>query len=201
MHIVGLTGGIGSGKSTVAKLFTKLGIHSVDMDDVARWVVAPGEPALDLIAQHFKHPNILLASGELNRPLLRELIFKEPSQKAWLETLLHPLIRQRTHEALTTAPRHTHNAHYALLVSPLLFEKKIAVETSIAIDVTPTTQIQRASLRDSNTPEQIQRIMASQFGRDTRNAKADFIIDNNRSLINTQAQVNALHHQLFHHFK
>ncbi len=199
MHIIGLTGGIGSGKSTVAALFTKLGTHSVDMDDVARWVVAPGEPALALIAQHFKQPNILLPSGELNRPLLRDIIFNEPTQKAWLEALLHPLIRQRSHQALTARPTSAHNAHYALLVSPLLFEKKIAVDASIVIDVTPETQIQRASSRDSNTPEQIQRIMASQLGRNARNAQADFVIENNHSIHNTQAQVKALHHQLLTH--
>lgn len=200
MHTVGLTGGIGSGKSTVAKLFGELGTHWVDMDDIARVVVAPGEPALRTISQHFKHPQILTASGELNRPLLRDIIFAQPQQKAWLESLLHPLIRQRTYQVLKHPSIGTTNNCYNLLVSPLLFEKNIAVEASIAIDVMPNIQIQRACQRDKTSPENIQRIMDSQLSAALRNNKADFIIENNHSLAATLKQVKALHSQLLNHF-
>ena len=118
MKIVGLTGGIGSGKSTVARLFAEQGIHWVDADDVAREVVEPGTPALEAIARHFGD-QILLESGGLNRPELRALIFQDENERKWLEQLLHPLIREAMLEQLH--PRDYH-LPYTLLVSPLLLE-------------------------------------------------------------------------------
>ena len=193
MFIVGLTGGIGSGKSTVVHQFAELGIDWVDMDVVARDVVAPKEPALQHIAQYFCKviPSILLADGTLNRPVLRDYIFLHPAAKAWLEDLLHPLIRQRTHDYLVGA-----QSPYALLVSPLLFENHIAVDASIVVDIPEQQQLARASLRDQNSTEQIQRIMATQMPRAERNAKATYVIDNSQSLNQTRQQVLATHQSI-----
>ena len=200
MNIVGLTGGIGSGKSTIAQLFGALGTHWVDMDDIARLVVAKGQPALKAISEHFKHPQILTPNGELNRPLLRDIIFKQPQQKAWLESLLHPLINKLTHQTLSTLPSGTTNTCYALLVSPLLFEKNITVDASIAISVMPNIQIKRACQRDNTHAQAIERIMNTQLSTQARNSKADFIIENNHAIEHANAQVYALHKQLLARF-
>ena len=114
--IIGLTGGIGSGKSTVAEQFAALGIVSVDADQASRAVVEPGMPALDYIEEHFG-PELITADGQLNRPALREIIFSDPSEKAWLEALLHPLIRDWIMVQLQAA-----TSDYVILESPLLFE-------------------------------------------------------------------------------
>lgn len=200
MYTVGLTGGIGSGKSTLANAFLQQGTHCVDMDDIARLVVKPGEPALTQITQHFKHPQILLPTGELNRALLRRIVFEQPHQKAWLESLLHPLIRARSHAALADVPSTITNTGYAILISPLLFEKSIRVDASIAIDVSEDTQLKRACQRDNTSAKHIQRIMAAQLSRTARLAKADFIIDNNGSQNTVAQKVAALHQQLLAHF-
>ena len=191
--IVGLTGGIGSGKSTVAGLFANLGIEWVDLDNVARQVVEPDEPALKAIAQHFCEsiPNIQHANGELNRTALRHYIFQHPDAKAWLENLLHPLIQKRSQILLSKT-----QSPYALLISPLLFEKNTPTDKSISIDVDEVTQISRATSRDGNTPEQIKRIMATQLPRQERNLRADYIINNSNSLSDTERQVYAIHQML-----
>ncbi|HEY7771718.1 MAG TPA: dephospho-CoA kinase, partial [Marinagarivorans sp.] len=191
--VVGLTGGIGSGKSTVAALFSELGIEWIDLDDIARLVVAPGEPALARIAEYFgtSIADIITEQGELNRAALRARIFEYPAEKAWLEALLHPLIQARTAQQVGAF-----NSPYGLLVSPLLFEKNTPVYKSIAIDIDEATQIARACERDNNTPEQIQRIMATQLSRHERNRKADYVIDNSGTIEYTQQQVHAIHHML-----
>ncbi|BCD96091.1 dephospho-CoA kinase [Marinagarivorans cellulosilyticus] len=191
--IVGLTGGIGSGKSTVAGLFSKLGIEWVDLDIVARQVVERGEPALTAITQRFSAtiPSIQNANGELNRTALRHYIFQHPDEKAWLETLLHPLIQKRSQMLLSKT-----QSPYVLLISPLLFEKNTPTDKSISIDVDKATQISRATSRDGNTPEQIKRIMATQLSRQERNQRADYIIDNSHSLSDTERQVYAIHQML-----
>lgn len=191
--IVGLTGGIGSGKSTVIRFFEALDVGWVDMDTVAREVVTPGSPANKAIAEHFRQnlPDIITSDGELNRASLRHYIFSHPNEKVWLENLLHPIIREQSQRQLAqkTSP-------YALLVSPLLFEGNINVEASVVIDVDEATQIRRAAQRDNNTPEQIKRIMSQQLPRKKRLEKADFVIDNSADLEHTQKQVLALHTQL-----
>ena len=103
MRIIGLTGGIGSGKSTVARLFGELGVHWVDADNVAREVVEPGQPALAQIAEHFG-AEVLQADGSLNRAWLRERVFAEPAEREWLEQLLHPVIREELVRQLRTLP-------------------------------------------------------------------------------------------------
>ena len=193
MKVVGLTGGIGSGKSTVAAMFSKLGVEWVDLDIVARQVVEPAEPALVAITQHFTHtiPNVITSNGELNRAALRDYIFQRPSEKKWLEDLLHPLIQSRSQTLLSQA-----QSPYALLISPLLFEKNTPTDKSISIDVDEATQISRAASRDGNTPEQIKRIMATQLSRQERNQRADYIIDNSNNLSDTERQVYAIHQML-----
>ena len=195
MYTVGLTGGIGSGKSTIAKMFNQLGIFSVDLDDVARWVVAPNQPVLKTLHDYFKNaiPDILLANGELNRAALRQHIFTYPEAKQWLEATLHPLIR-------TTAQRHIQAATspYALLISPLLFEAQALkvrqlVNASIVVDVPEATQIERASLRDGNTSVQIERIMADQCNRSERLKQATYVIDNNSTLEYSREQAEHIH--------
>lgn len=116
MKIAGLTGGIGSGKSTVARLFGELGVHWVDADDVAREVVEPGTPALERISEHFGK-KILTSEGALDRAQLRGIVFEKPEERFWLESLLHPIIRE---ELIRQLNPENYQLPYVLLVSPLL---------------------------------------------------------------------------------
>ncbi|MCC4264043.1 dephospho-CoA kinase [Oceanimonas baumannii] len=174
-YVVGLTGGIGSGKSTVANLFAELGVDIIDADIIAREVVAPGEPALAAIAAHFG-PGVMTASGHLDRRALRERVFNHPQEKAWLNALLHPMIRERmvTACAASVSP-------YCLLVVPLLVENKLTslCQRVLVVDVSPDTQLQRTVKRDSSSETQIRAIMAAQASREQRLAAADDVINNN----------------------
>ena len=177
-YIIGLTGGIGSGKSTIAELFAELGVPSVDADIIAHEVVKKGSPSLAKIIEHFgKH--ILLDNGELNRAALRELIFTNEKEKNWLNDLLHPIIRQEitTQLAAQTAP-------YTLFIAPLLIENNLTTlcDRVLVIDVKPETQIARASSRDHNNIQQIQSIMNAQVSREERLKWADDIISNDAKL-------------------
>ena len=186
--IIGLTGGIGSGKSFVAAHFAKLGIRVVDADAVAREVVAKGEPALARIREHFGE-DIVLPTGELDRRALRGIIFADPAEKKWLENLLHPIIRLRIVEQLQAA-----TSPYAILESPLLLEtdQHLLVEKIILVDVDEATQIARASARDGSDVEQIKSIIASQMPRAKKLKKADFVIDNGGSREATERQVDEI---------
>ncbi len=190
--IVGLTGGIGSGKSTVAKVFAQLGINSVDADQASRAVVEPGMPALASIASHFAVANIILADGQLNRPLLREIIFSDAAEKKWLETLLHPLIRDWIIGQLQAA-----SGDYVILESPLLFEtdQHQLVDTSLLVDIPVELQLARAGSRDGNDAEQIQRIIDAQMSREDKRARADWVLDNSQSLDSLEGSVLELPHQ------
>lgn len=190
--IVGLTGGIGSGKSAAAKQFQHLGIATIDADQAARDVVALGEPALAAIAEHFGS-TILLPTGELNRARLRELIFNNSEQKTWLESLLHPLIRTRIEAFLTAA-----TSPYALLETPLLIEtsQRDMVHKIVVVDVPEELQIARTTARDNNTEQMVKAIMAAQASRKERLAAADFVIDNSSDLPNLFQQVETVHQQL-----
>ena len=174
MFVVGLTGGIGSGKTTVANLFADLGIKVVDADIVSREVVEIGTSALQQISEHFGD-DILLGNGALDRAKLRHRIFQEPAERIWLEELLHPLIRQRTIQQLKSA-----KSSYALLVSPLLLEtnQHLLANHILVVDVPEATQIARTITRDNNSEEQIRAILAAQCSRDDRLSKADSIIEN-----------------------
>lgn len=194
MTVIGLTGGIGSGKSTVARLFGKLGVHWVDADDVARQVVEPGTRALEEIAEHFG-PEVLQDDGAMDRAGLRSIVFEAPEERAWLEELLHPVIR----EELT---RQLHPERYALpyvlLVSPLLLEtdQHELVKRVIVVDVPVEVQLERAMARDENTREQVERIIAAQMSRDDRLQKADHVINNDHPLGDVELQVTRLHNKL-----
>lgn len=191
MKIVGLTGGIGSGKSTVARLFGDLGVHWVDADDVAREVVEPGTPALAQIAEHFGE-GILTAEGALDRGQLRSIVFQEPEERAWLESLLHPIIRE---ELIRKLNPDDYQLPYVLLVSPLLLEtdQHELVDRIVVIDVPKDVQIERTMARDTNSRDQVERIIAAQMPREQRAERADVIIDNNRPMDEVERQVRELH--------
>ena len=192
MAVVGLTGGIGSGKSTVARLFGELGVHWVDADDVARQVVEPGTPALEKIAEHFGQ-EILLPEGGLDRAALRRIVFDAPEERTWLESLLHPVIRE---ELMRQLHPDNYSLPYVLLVSPLLLEtdQHELVEKIVVVDVPVEVQIQRTMARDTNGREQVERIIAAQMPREQRLRKADEVVDNNLAMIDVERQVDQLHH-------
>lgn len=187
--ILGLTGGIASGKSAAAERFAQLGVDVLDADQVARWVVEPGEPALGKIAEHFG-AQILLADGRLNRQHLRELIFADADQRKWLENLLHPLIRQRTLSYLAQA-----SSPYAILVSPLLIEsgQYQLTQRICVVDVSQQLQRQRTLQRDGVKPEQVEAILNAQASRETRLSYAGDVIHNDKDLAHLYAQVDKLH--------
>lgn len=188
--ILGLTGGIGSGKSAAAQCFADLGVHLVDADDAARWVVEPGRPALAQIAEHFG-AGVLQADGTLNRSALRELIFKDPQQRVWLEGLLHPLIREEIRQSLARA-----ESAYAILVSPLLLEtsQHQMVQRVLVIDVPESVQIERTVLRDRTNEEQVRAILKAQASREERLSRADDVIVNDRDPAWLKSEVERLHH-------
>lgn len=187
--IVGLTGGIGSGKSEVSRRFEKLGINIVDADVVAREVVALGSPSLKAIEKHFGL-DTLKQDGTLDRQKLRELIFAHPTKKTWLENLLHPVIRTETIKQLNQA-----KSPYVILASPLLLEtsQHELVDRILVVDADEALQLARASRRDENNSEQIKKIMATQMTRTIRRAKADDIIENHGDLSELELQVQQLH--------
>jgi len=199
LRIIGLTGGIGSGKSTIARLFGDLGVHWVDADDVAREVVEPGQPALGQIAGHFG-PEVLQADGSLDRAWLRQRVFARPAEREWLEALLHPIIREELIRQLENPTDYP--LPYVLLVSPLLLEtnQKMLVDEVIVVDVPEAVQLERTMARDNNSREQVERIMAAQLGREERRARANAIIDNSRPLHNVELQVCELHNRLLAQF-
>jgi dephospho-CoA kinase len=191
MFIVGLTGGIGSGKSTIAQHFVELGITCIDADLTAREVVQPGEPALDAISQYFGE-TILLADGSLDRRKLREEIFGNSSARKWLNELLHPPIRQRMLQQCQQA-----NSPYCILMVPLLFENNLQalVQRTLVIDVDEATQIRRTMQRDKTTEEQVKAIISAQCPRQQRLMLADDVISNGDEVTPLQRQhaVNTLH--------
>ena len=187
--IVGLTGGIGSGKSTVAEAFRQLGIETVDADQASRAVVEPGMPALTAISEHFG-ADILLPDGNLNRAALRQIVFSDPQQKQWLESLLHPLIRDWIVQQLQAA-----ESPYVILESPLLFETDQVqlVDTTLLVDVPVALQIERACARDGNQADQIQRIIDAQLPRETKLSRAQLVLDNSLPMDTLAARVEQLH--------
>ncbi len=187
--ILGLTGGIGSGKSAAAEHFAALGVHVVDADHAARWVVEPGRPALSQIAEHFGE-QVLQADGQLNRGALRALIFSDPEQRRWLEALLHPLIREEIGDNLAQA-----QSPYAILVSPLLIESGQYTTTQrvLVIDVPQALQIQRTLKRDNTSEEQVHAILKVQASREDRLRHADDVLTNDRDLEALKTEVERLH--------
>ncbi|RSK73559.1 dephospho-CoA kinase [Escherichia fergusonii] len=188
-YTVALTGGIGSGKSTVANAFARLGINIIDADIIARLVVEPGKPALKAIEEHFGR-EIIAEDGSLKRRVLRERIFSHPEEKAWLNTLLHPLIQQETQCQIQRA-----TSPYVLWVVPLLVENALYKKANrvLVIDVTPETQLKRTMRRDDVTREHVEQILAAQATRDARLAVADDVIDNNGTADAIASDVAHLH--------
>lgn len=189
VFIVGLTGGIGSGKTAVSDRFAELGIRVVDADVCARVVVEPGRPALAQIVDHFG-PEVLQADGSLDRARLRQIVFANEAERKWLESLLHPLIFEEMWSQLQAA-----TSPYAILVSPLLVEagQNAICQRILVVDVPEDVQLARTMARDANSAEQVKAIMASQASRDARLAKADDVITNDSSLENLWQQVDEMH--------
>jgi len=187
--IIGLTGGIASGKTTVSNQFIEYGIDVIDADIVAREIVAPNSFALQEISSKFDD-NVLLSNGELNRRALRNIIFNNPADKTWLNELLHPLIRQEIIKQLEHC-----TSDYCLLVAPLLIENNMLplVDRTLVIDVDEKTQIERTMKRDNCTQEQANAIIASQIDRYRRLNEADDVIKNSGMINRLTNDIKTLH--------
>ncbi|MPY25847.1 dephospho-CoA kinase [Shewanella sp. YLB-07] len=188
-YLIGLTGGIGSGKTTVANLFAELGIELVDADIVARDVVEIGTSGLTQITAHFGK-QILNQDGSLDRAALREIIFNWPKERRWINDLLHPMIRTEMLNQLAST-----SSPYTILVAPLLFENELdrLVNRTLLIDISPEQQRKRTINRDSVTNEQVEKIISSQAPRAEKLLKADDVIDNHGKISALKSKVIALH--------
>jgi dephospho-CoA kinase len=189
--IIGVTGGIGSGKSAVTEQFEALGITVVDADLAARVIVEPGKPALAAIAEHFGS-NIIQADGNLDRAALRAKVFSDDAERLWLEQLTHPLIGQEILDQISAS-----TSAYTILSSPLLLEtsQKELVDYMVVVDVPESVQLERTMSRDDNDRAQVERIMSAQMQREDRLQKADKVIDNSGSLQQLGPVVEALHEE------
>ena len=187
--VIGITGGIGSGKSAVTDRFEAHGITVVDADKAARVIVEPGRPALQSIAEHFGD-DILLPDGGLDRAALRAKVFADEGERRWLEQLTHPLIGQEIFDQLSAA-----TSAYKILSSPLLLEtsQKSLTDLVVVVDVPEEVQLARTMARDDNDEAQVKRIMAAQMPRSERLEKSDIVIDNNRGLAELDGLVAELH--------
>lgn len=192
--IVGLTGGIGSGKTAASDWFAAQGIDIVDADLVSRVVVQPGMPALDAIRAHFGNA-VIQPDGTLDRAALRVKVFGDTGERRWLEQLLHPLIAQEIVRQLAAA-----QSPYAILVSPLLFEtgQKAFVRRTLLIDVPEALQMERTAARDNVALEQVQAIIAAQMPRAEKIARADDVVVNDASLDSLHQRLAARHQEYLH---
>ena len=189
MFTVGLTGGIGSGKSTIAGIFADLGVEVIDADLLAREVVEPPSAALDAIRARYGN-EILTTAGTLDRPRLRELVFADEAERAWLEELLHPLIDEGIGQRIAAC-----ESAYCLLVSPLLLEtsQRRRVDRVLVVDVSRQTQLRRSLLRDGSERATIEAIIDAQASREERLREADDVIDNEGAQEALAARVRDLH--------
>ncbi len=188
---IGLTGGIASGKSTVADMFAEKDVPVIDTDVIAREVVEPGEPALDEIVDLFG-PDVIDSEGRLRRRRLRDLVFADVARRKALEAILHPRIR---HTAIAQA--NSLGGPYQIIVVPLLVESpmKKLMDRILVVDCSEEVQLARLLQRDSENAEQARRILAAQASRAERLAIADDVIVNDGSLDETARQVDDLHRQ------
>jgi len=186
-YVVGITGGIGSGKSTVAVLFEKLGIVVADADQASREIVEPGQDAYLAILEKFGN-SVLLEDGTLNRAYLRQKIFAEKIDRLWLERLTHGPIMQNLQDKLQSA-----RSAYGILMLSTGAGKSPLMDRMIVIDVTPDVQISRVKERDHNDEALIRKIMASQPNREDRLSWADDVIENNGDLASLKQAVYDLH--------
>ena len=190
---VGLTGGIGSGKSTVAERFAELGVPVIDADQVARGVVEPGQPALQEIVRVFGQ-QVLQDDGALNRSWLREQVFDDPVTRARLEAITHPLIRDRLLVAMAEQP----GVDYIVVDIPLLVEKgyQQLFDAIVVVDCEPEQQLERALRRDGSDAALIKGIMRAQSSRAGRLEHATHILDNRSTLGKLYRQIVQLHKDL-----
>jgi len=186
---VGLTGGIGSGKSTVAELFARRGVPVIDTDIVARQVVEPGRPALDEIVREFGKA-VTDANGCLDRGRMRERVFSDPDARRRLESILHPRIRAEVRDQLAAV-----SAPYCLIVVPLLVETSFngLIDRILVVDSDESKQQERTSHRDNVSDVDVRKIMLTQATREQRNARADDIIVNNGTITDLDEEVGRLH--------
>lgn len=189
MLTIALTGGIGSGKSSVCKLFAQHHIPIIDTDEISREIVEPGQPALEAIVSSFG-PDVLNSSGSLNRKQLASIVFKSSEKRQQLEIILHPRIRDIVQQRIKqlTSP-------YCIIAIPLLFEtsQQQVYDRILVIDCNVELQIQRVLQRDQRSREEIEAIIAAQVDRQQRLQLADDIIDNNYGLKELSEQVDLLH--------
>jgi dephospho-CoA kinase len=192
MRTIGITGGIGSGKTAVTDYLATKGITIVDADLASRVIVEPGRPALETIFEHFGQ-HLKLSDGSLDRAGLRTIVFNDTEARLWLEQLTHPLIGEEIQQQLAAA-----EGPYRVLSSPLLLEGTQVNMTDyvVVVDVPEEVQIARASARDNNDPAQIKRIMAAQLTREERKAKSDYVVDNSGSLDDLHIAAEQLHQHL-----
>lgn len=189
--ILGLTGGIGSGKSAVADRFAALGVHVVDSDQVSRHVVANGQPALLRIAEHFGS-EVLLPDGELNRGALRRRVFEDPAERQWLEALLHPLVAAETDRRLLESDS---LCPYTIMLSPLLIEsgRYRKVHRLLVVDVPEDIQLQRTVRRDAVDERQVRAVLKVQLDRSTRLRYANDVLLNVQDFCWLDQEVSRLH--------
>ena len=186
---IGLTGGIASGKSTVARRFMELGIPVIDADESSRVVVAPGQPGLEQVVQRFG-PGVLSAEGELDRRALRNLIFADPGKRRDLEAILHPLIRADMERRAAGAV-----GAYLVMAIPLLVESaaRDRVDRILVVDADEASQLARLTARDSISLEQARAILAAQASRESRLKAADDVLVNSGTVAQLRAAVDRLH--------
>ena len=191
MLIIGLTGGIGSGKSVASDKFASLGITVVDADVASRTVVEPGMPALKEIESHFG-PEIIAGDGQLDRTKLREIIASDAEERKWLESVLHPRIGEQITKEISES-----SSPYTIFVAPLLLETNSDNMCSrvLVVDVAEEVQIQRTIKRDQMLGEQIEKIVAAQMSRKERLEKADDVLENAGTIRELQDKVEELHHK------
>ena len=190
--VVGVTGGIGSGKTAATDLFAAQGITVVDADLASRVIMEPGRPALAAVAEHFGE-HLIQADGNLDRAALRKLVFADEAERRWLEQLTHPLIGEEIVSQLAAS-----QSPYTILSSPLLLEagQSTLADLVIVVDVPEELQLERTMDRDNNDEAQVRRIMAAQLPRQERLARGDRVLDNSGTLDELEEQVLALHQEL-----
>ena len=187
---IGLTGGVGSGKSTVARCFAKRHIDVIDADQIAHELTQPATDITNAIIAHFG-ATITSESSKIDRARLRQVVFDQPDQRQWLEQLLHPAIRDRMQQMIDQA-----TSSYCILVIPLLIEAGVSrkmIDRILVVDVPESMQIERTCQRDQLSKEQVRKIMLSQSTREQRLVAADDIINNENDLIALDKQVQQLH--------
>ncbi len=188
-YVVGLTGGIGSGKSAVADAFAALGVEIVDTDALARSLTAPGEPGLAAVRGAFGD-GVLTSTGELDRAALRRLVFADPAARKRLEAALHPLIRAEAEDEIRVW-----RGSYGIVVVPLLLETRglsSIIDRTLVIDCPEDEQVRRVVARSGLAPEEVRAIIATQLGRSQRLAAADDVVDNSGAIATIGPQVRSL---------